>query len=345
MARVQLKRRNAKETGGLYFSQPSSGLRFIPSGCSLLDLVVSGGTGGAYALGRMFNIIGDKSTGKTLLAIEACANFARNYPKGKIYYREAESAFDKSYAGALGMPLSRVEFVEKSQKFDTVEDFYHDLKAKCAEARKKKVPALYIVDSLDALSTEIDMGRVFGEQTYRTDKPAMMGELFRKLIREVEAAEMCLIIISQVRANIGARFGDKTSRSGGKALDFYASAVLKLAHLKTLVQTRTGVKRATAVRIKAKCTKNKLALPFRECEFTIRFGYGVEDYEASLEWLIAVKRTKDLGLNKKQAEELLEESVEWDSDKLGALRAEMEPVIAAVWQDIETDFLPSRKKY
>src|ERR1019366_3976564 len=98
-----MKRERVKP-GGNYFSSPKTGIEFISSGCHNLDLALGGG----WAEGRVSNIVGDKSTGKSLLAIEACANFAIKYPKGTIRYREAEAAFDRPYAEALGMPVDHV---------------------------------------------------------------------------------------------------------------------------------------------------------------------------------------------------------------------------------------------
>src|SRR4051812_12321005 len=96
----------------------------FPTGCCLLDRVLGGG----WPEGRIVNIVGDSSTGKTLQAIEAAANFAFKYPSGLIRYREAEEAFDRPYAKSLGMPLKRVDFGEGFD-VDTVEDFYNDVVA------------------------------------------------------------------------------------------------------------------------------------------------------------------------------------------------------------------------
>jgi len=88
------------------------------SGCTLLDCALGGG----WAENRVANIVGDKSTGKTLLAIEAAANFHDKYPGSPIFYYEAEAAFDERYAAELGFP---VESVHRPYKYiDTVEDFY-----------------------------------------------------------------------------------------------------------------------------------------------------------------------------------------------------------------------------
>lgn len=330
--------------GGLYFAEPTTSYRFISSGCTLLDLVVSGG----WPLGRVSNIIGDKSTGKTLIAIEACTNFARTY-MGEIWYREAEAAFDPAYAEALGMPLSRVDFgidkKTKKRKVETVEDMFDDLSDCLKRAKGDCAPGLYIVDSLDALPSQAELARKIDEDSYGMEKQKKLGELFRRLIRDVEYSDVHLMIVSQVRAKIGARFGEKISVSGGKALEFYSSQRVMLSHLKTLTRTVGGIKAAVGIRIKAKCIKNKIGQAFRDCEFVIRFGYGVEDYQAALEWLLKAKRTKVAGLSPAKAEDLLDASIDWGTTKLNQRRRELEPGLRRAWKSVQTDLLPTRRKY
>src|SRR3990167_3427011 len=239
--------RRAQKEGGAKVAPPST-LSFIHSGCTLLDLV-TGGARGAWPLGRITNIVGDKSTGKTLLAIEACANFSRQFKNGRIWYREAEAAFDPTYAETIGMPLDRVSFGK--HKLDTVEDFYTDLLKQTEWCQENDRPGLYILDSLDALSARKELERDVDKGSYGADKAKQMSQLFRKLIRQVEASKMSVIIISQIRDKIGVTFGRKTSRSGGHALDFYASIIIYLSHITTLTKIRNGQKRSTGIRIKA----------------------------------------------------------------------------------------------
>jgi RecA/RadA recombinase len=97
-----------KKKIGNYFTNEKS-LDFIPSGCQLLDLILGGG----WAVGRVSNVIGDESTGKSLVASEACANAIKTSPKGRIFYHEVESAFDKQYGEMLGMPVDKMTFVRE----------------------------------------------------------------------------------------------------------------------------------------------------------------------------------------------------------------------------------------
>lgn len=346
----RIKPSQEKPAGTDYF--PSRSLKFVHTGCTLLDCVIGGGQGGGWPLGRIVNIVGDKSVGKSLLAIEACANFTRQYPKGKIRYREAEAAFDVPYAETLGLPTKSVDFGPQgiATQWHTVDAIFDDLE-KCV-SRISPVPGMYIIDSLDALSTLEERHRDRSKGTYGAQKPKILSELFRCLAADFKAANMNIIFISQIRDKIGVTFGAKYSRTGGKALDFYASIVLYLSHVETIYHTVKGVKRAVAVRIRAKCTKNKIHLPFRDCEFVIRFGFGVDDLAANLNWLNDVGRIKLVGfkdLGKKKNEEQIKAHVAYaESLPEAGYQKELVDVsklVRMAWDEVEEDFRPKRRKY
>lgn len=333
---MKRQRLSLRASGGAYFAAPSAP-RFFSTGCVLLDCVLGGG----WPEGRIANIVGDKSTGKTLLAIEAAANFISTYPKGKVWYNEVEAAFDRAYAAALGMPVDRVNFVEDCF---TAEDVFEHLEA-ILDRTKGKIPGLYILDSLDALSDRAEQGRDIDEKTYGADKAKKMSQLFRRLAQRLGKKRITVIIISQVRDNIGVTFGRKTIRAGGRALDFYASQVLYLAQVKRLKRTRGGIERSVGVVIKAKCDKNKIALPFRECEFPILFGYGVEDLIASVDWLKQVKRLDVITLFDGDVKRYKKVINKMDNDDYEVERECVGEIVHKVWREVEEGFLPQRSKY
>lgn len=325
----------SSKQGGAYFRSPDSPQLFS-TGCTLLNCALGGG----YPLGRVVNVVGDKSTGKTLLAIEACANFAATFPKGLIRYAEAEAAFDKSYAESLGLPLARVEFADQA---DTVEDVFADLQKLMQKAGSR--PCLYILDSLDALSDKAELERGIDEGTYGAAKAKQMSQLFRRLIRELQSTKVCFFIISQVRDAIGVSFGRKTSRSGGRALDFYASQVIYLAQVGMLHKTISKQKRAVGVEIKAKVDKNKIGMPFRECQFTIRFGYGIDDLLASVEWLDDSGQLDALGIKSSQIASYIKQTKSMSDSEYRRNVEKVSKVVLAKWQEIESSFKPERRKY
>lgn len=331
-----LKKRAEASPGGAYFAAPKEGIQFISSGCKILDCVLGGG----YPLGRVVNLVGDKSTGKTLLAIEACANFAKEYV-GQIWYAEAEAAFDKGYAEALGLPVDRVEFVEEIY---TVEDWYEHLDKVLTE-KDKDEPGLYILDSLDALSDRAEQGRKIDEGTYGANKPKQMGQLFRRLVQKIESHNVCIMVISQVRDAIGVMFGEKHTRSGGRALDFYASQVLWLSQMGTLKKTIAKVDRPVGLRVKMKCKKNKVGLPLRECEVQIKFGYGIDDVAANVEWLESIDRLNLIGTEKNKVGFFLKKVEQYEASEHAAFREKLATIVEGEWYRIERDFIPTRRKY
>ena len=316
MARVKLDDEvPSPKGGGLYFGKPKTDVKFISSGSKMLDLALGGG----WARGRIANIVGDSSTGKTLLAIEASANFAMNEAKAKIRYREAESAFDNNYAAALGFPLEKVDF---GDPIETIEDFFEDLQ-KVTEGAKG--PELYIVDSLDALSDRAEMDRDIDQGSYGAEKAKKLSQLFRRCVGGLEKKDVTLMIISQVRENIGAMpFAKKHVRSGGKALNFYSSQVAWLSQLGKLDRTISNVKRITGVKIKAAIEKNKVGLPYREAEFSIMFGYGIDDWKSCAEFW------------KQVTGEIVPKTTSLE---------DLHRMVSDEWWDIENKFLPKEPKY
>ena len=300
--------------GGLYFGSPKTDVDFIPSGSTMLDLALGGG----WARRRIANIIGDRSTGKTLLAIEAAANFNIIEPKANIRYREAESAFEPSYAEALGFPVDKVDF---GDPIETIEDLFEDLSRVIEGARG---PEAYFVDSLDALSDRDEMARDIDKGSFGAQKAKKLSELFRRLIRELASKDVTVFIISQVRDNIGVTFGRKWARSGGRALDFYTSQALVLSQVEKIYREISKIKRVTGILVKGQVDKNKIGLPYREAEFPIMFGYGIEDFKSCAEFW------------KKVTGEIVSKETTLE---------ELQRMVRKEWWEIENKFLPKETKY
>lgn len=329
--------------GGQYFAAPATDVEFFTTGCKVLDLALGGG----WAEKRVCNVVGDKSTGKTHLAIEAMANFAIKYADGKIYYREAESAFDDQHAAMNGMPLDRVD--RGGEQLNTVEDFFEDLHAIIAAHRNSNTPLLYILDSLDALSDREELKRDLDKGSYGANKAKTMSKLFRELIRDMANVNLTLMIISQVRANIGVTFGETTTRSGGRALDFYASQALYLSQIQQLHReykiNDSTIKRTVGIEVRGRVKKNKVGLPFREAQFMIRFGYGIDDVRASIDWL---KKSGGLGAENAALSRLKEPAflkAVTETDDAATLIQALNGFVSQRWYEIEKHFLPTRGKY
>lgn len=317
---------------------PADTVSFIPSGSTLLDLVLGGG----YARGRVTNIVGDKSAGKTLLAIESCANFARLVPKGIMRYAEAESAFDLPYALSMGLPSSVQMASTDDSRIDTVEKFDADL----GTHLEKTNHSLYILDSLDALSDGKEMERELGEATYGMAKAKLMSEMFRKRITQLRDRDCALLVISQIRDKINVSFGETKTRAGGHALDFYSSQIIWLAEIKKLTRTVLGSERVVGVQVEVKNKKNKVGKPFRRAEFTILFNYGIDDETSMLDWLVRNKADGQLDRPHREYRQVLEDMrEERDRDGLRSLQKYLAQVVTDRWERIEEALQPPINKY
>lgn len=322
----------------VYFSPPAV-KEFVSTGCTKLDCDLGGG----YVLGRVVNIVGDKSTAKTALATEAVINFLRAYPDGAAFYRETEAAFDVEYARSMGLPLDRVDFGDPDKPVVTVEDFARDLGAFVGKRLSSGTPGVYVLDSLDALSDEAEMDRDIGKGSYGTQKAAKMSELFRTVTRKLERTRVLLVVISQVRDKIGVMFGERHTRSGGRALDFYASQIIWLSKLGDLKRSIKKNERTYGVQVRAKIKKNKVGVPGRETDFEFHFGYGVEDMLTSLEWLHKVGHWDDLTeMNGKEYADMIGDMSDAEYRRETVRVGE---VVKKVWLEIEDDFKPRRSKY
>lgn len=324
---------------------------FFSSGSTMLDLALGGG----WPLGRIFNIVGDKSTGKTLLAIEAFANFKLAFPKGRMRYAEAESAFDEYFAEQLGFPKE----VERSDMMlNTVEDFQDDL----YRFANQGGPGLYILDSLDALSDKAevtkfekdfekrqkarDKGREVEDEkgSYGTAKAKKMSEMFRLMVKDMSKAQVSVGIISQIRDKIGVMFGETKTRSGGHALDFYASQVLWLSEVGKIDRTVNKVTRTDGVSIHSKVKKNKVGTPFREADYDIIFRYGIDDEVSMIDWLLEVKSLTDES-GKDLKRKLIVAREAKDFPTLVTLRNQLKQDCISLWNKIEEEHKPPISKY
>lgn len=330
-----------------YFTSEKANIRFVSTGCAILDCALGGG----LAVGRTANVVGDKSTAKTGTATEVMINFANKFEKGAIAYRETEAAWDNAYAEAMGLPLDRVDFgdVDKNGKLLdpllTVEDFFNDFNAFCDKQLKDKEPGLYILDSLDGLSDEAEMDRAIDKGSFGAAKAKKLSEMFRKITRKQEQADVLLLVVSQVRDNIGAMFGDKQKRSGGKALDFYSSQVFWLAHMGYIKRTINKINRVVGFEIKAKVKKNKVGLALRDVEYNFEFGFGTNDLLASVNWLAEVDRLDAIDLKKTELKDFIKEIEKMPTQEYAEERARAATAVKSVWAEVETTFLPTRKKY
>ncbi|MEM5799885.1 MAG: hypothetical protein QXZ43_04455 [Candidatus Aenigmatarchaeota archaeon] len=269
--------------------------KFISTGSLLLDLALGGG----ILRGSIFNLIGDESTGKTLLGISAGVETQK--AGGYLVYDDAEGTLDIHRAVKV-FKLDPERAIYRKDR--TVEALYKGLMDAIIRNSKEKTFNLYVLDSLDALHTNIsasivekateeakkkgiEVEELDVSMRDKLDKSAMMSWLFSVLCGELKDNDVTFFIISQLRMKVGVMFGEKEDVSGGKALKFYSSQRVRLYEVGKIKKGDTIV----GVKIRAKVKKNKVDAPFREAEFPIYFDKGIGEIES---WIDFLRENSDL---------------------------------------------------
>ena len=335
-------------TGGLYgLADLPDPTEFVRTGCTLLDEMLGGG----WALGRISNVYGESATGKSLLGVEACANFAHQFPNGKIFYRERESAFDEDYAENIGMRIDEVD-IKRGSEVRSVEDLFDDLNETLKGLEKSKQPGLYCIDSLDGYPAEAELDKKdIRDDAKIAAKAARLSEIFRLVVQRVDKCRLHLMFISQVRTRIGVTHGRKTEMSGGKAIRFYASQRVFLRQTETIKHTVKGLDRPVGIYVNAKCEKSRHSSPFRDVDFPILFAWGIDDFTANLEFLVKTneQRRLDIPREKGAVDKYIAETWKLDRDEYQARLSAARRAVRDVWQEIEEEvrrrYYPPHAKY
>ena len=263
------------------------------------------------------------------------------YPNSTNKYVDAEHVDVIEFFKRIGAPHGSVQVDEE---VFTVENFFDSLNT--TEDAVTDEQSLYILDSLDALSNKAEMESDIAAGSYGMSLPKKMSELFRRLNARVAAKKMHLMVVSQIRDNIITfGHGPKYKRSGGHALDFYASQVVWLETPKEIKRTIDKEERPIGVEINAYVDKNKVSLPFRECKLKIMFEMGVDDLWGNLEYLFkreaigdvpslkAEKLATDISITK-----FAREAQGWEFAERDKLAQEVSAVTKEVYKNFESKF-------
>lgn len=349
---------------------------FVSSGSTLLNLALTNHPDCGWKLGRMANVIGDSGAGKTVLCMTSIAETCNNDDKSDVNtkFDDGENAFEFNVRKMFGKATEeRLDMIDPPS--DNIEQFSDNL----ADAIKEGEPFIYVLDSFDSLGCEDDTKHIEQERlirqgkskakskgSYGTAKPKLASQLLREECGNLSDSRGALLIISQTRDNLNAFSFEKKTRSGGKALKFYATHEVWVIYTGAIKKNNRTIGAETEIKVR----KNKITGKKRSVKLYIFDDYGVDDIGSCVDFLLEEKWWTPAGKDKTLAKKKVARKDEDENstkgklidtkddlgdyppmsrDKLIAtieedgLQDELKAAVAYCWWDIEKSLKPKRK--
>lgn len=311
---------------------------FFSSGSLLLNLALTGDIDKGYPIGKMTQVAGESSTGKTLLAIEGMLRFQKKFKeKGKLFYLDTESAFNPSYAEGIGLETKDITFLQNEpdkngeQKPFTLEDLVRFFQT---EAYKEKEYFMLVVDSLDGLKSTKDFERDVDKGTYGMHKQKLLSDFLPLVCQKLKKDNGFCLLISQLRDNVNPAtpYSPKHRISGGKAVLYWIRQMVSLKKTGDLVHKTTNL--INGATVKVKIVKNHIGSRGREVEFNFLEGYGIDNVMSIIEFLQEQKEFTGGWYNTPDKKVRLEEFLEYVENNPTFAKSLKEKA-QKIWQDRE----------
>jgi|TARA_B100000315_G_scaffold172226_1_gene160705 recombination protein RecA len=281
---------------------------FISTGSTMLDLAISNKPEGGIAVGRITEINGLESSGKSLLGAHTLAETQKK--GGVAVYIDTETAVSTEFLGSIGVDVENMLYLH----LETVEDIFtaiEEIVTKVRESDKDRLVTI-LVDSLAAATTKVELEAEFDKDGWATSKAIILSKAMRKITQMIGRQKIALVFTNQLRQKLGVMFGDPWTTSGGKALPFHASTRIRL---KNLGQIKDKKNNNIGIKMRAQVIKNRLGPPMRHADFELYFETGIDDDGSWLKVMKEHKLVKQGGawytMNNHNGKELKFQSKDW----------------------------------
>lgn len=336
-----------------------------PSGSTLLNCACSDNPFGAFMLGRIITMPGSSAGGKTMLALTmmaCCANDDR-FKGYELIYDDGEEALDMDIPYLFGEKLDKklIAPAYDSEDYPLYSNTIQDFKAHILNRCKSDTPFIYVLDSLDSLTTNEELEKEYKQAllkakdpesikelagSYKTEKAKAIGEALRMINGRLKKTKSLLIIVQQLRAKIGVTFGKKTGTSGGNAPFFYSHHQVWLNKISSIPKVVGNIKRKVGNHIKIEVVKNKLTGKIRDIKIDIYDDLGMDDIGSCIDFLVESgywkKKGQTIKANDLEIEATRKKLIDQIEDE--DLYHDLQGIVGKAWNEIENDMRLGRKR-
>lgn len=311
----------------------------ISTGSTLLDLAISGGRkrGGGIPGGIMVVAYGPSGSGKTVLACEVAGAIQRQ--GGELKYRDSEARLDAEFAAIFDLDTEEVDRTQPN----TVPEAFLDLHK--WDVNSGAING-YIIDSLAALSTSMEMDKDEGDKMGMR-RAKEFSEHLRKGARKIKEKNLILFCTNQIRENADAGpYARKDVNPGGKAIEFYSSLILRFSKFKKIKDKikfkGQEIERIVGIEGVIEVDKSSIWKPFRSAPITIYFDYGIDDIRENLNFVKKYTKSSVFTVNGNNISNKREEAIRIVEEE--GLEDELKNEVIDLWETIESKFDSERKK-